>query len=174
MPAKGTDTACNGLLREFPQLLVMGALEKCSRKVADFPPSCPGSTGLDQGMGTKLVAVTMKRLSGSPESSTGLGSSSLPKPLMMGAQHIGQSPLGQGHRLCYCPALWSGQKDLKPEPKLSGPHGFGTPGLFKHGRGREEASTYTASIPKPATPLSPPLCGCPEPKGSPPDARDNE
>lgn len=80
MAAKGTGTACKGVLGAVPRILVMGTLGKCSRNSGRFPflPQEHRRTG--SGMDTKPVAVTVKQLKRSPESSTRIEELCLAQP----------------------------------------------------------------------------------------------
>lgn len=70
MAAKGTGKACKGMLGAVPRILVMGTLGKCSRNSGRFPFLLQEHRRTGLGMDTKLVPVTVKQLSRSPESST--------------------------------------------------------------------------------------------------------
>lgn len=63
--------------------------------------------GPNQGTDMEPMAVTMKRHSWSPESSTRTGA--LPKPSPTGPATRAK-PTADGHMLCYCSTLWLGQK----------------------------------------------------------------
>lgn len=100
-----------GCLAEFPQLLVMGTLGRCSRNSGRFPflPQEHRRTGSGDGHKSRgCYCEEAQRVSRILHQDW--GTLPCPSPLMMGARHPGPSPLVKAKGCAMAPSLWPGQK----------------------------------------------------------------